>query len=186
MRKPIFLDRDGVLNRDITPYLATLGQLELFSYTADALERLHDAGYDLYVISNQQGVALGITEPDELDRITEAIQYPLRQRGFEIRKFYYCVWHDRDKHPWRKPSPGMILAAAEEFGFDPTGAFIIGDKWTDIEAGARAGCRPLLVHTGVTPQEEDGSDWTFPPERVFPTLMEAVDYVLSETPPLLE
>jgi len=186
MRKPIFIDRDGVLNRDITPYLAHLDQLEIFPYTVDALERLHHAGFDIYVVSNQQGVALGITTPEELDRITEAIQAPLRARGFEVRKFYYCTWHDRDKHPWRKPSPGMILAAGEEFGFDPAGAFMIGDKWADIEAGARAGCRPLLVHTGVTPLDDDGSGWNYPPEAVFSTLVEAVDYVLSQTPPLLE
>lgn len=176
---PLFLDRDGVLNRDITPYLAKLEQLEIFPYTVDCLERLHQAGFDLYVASNQQGVALGITTQAELDRITEAIQAPLRERGFEIRKFYYCTWHDRDQHPWRKPSPGMLLAAAEEFGFDPTGAFMIGDKWTDIEAGSRAGCRPLLVHTGVTAPDADVSGWNYAPEAVFPTLVEAVDYVLS-------
>lgn len=186
MGRPIFLDRDGVLNRDITPYLARLDQLEIFPYTVDALERLHQAGFDMYVASNQQGVALGITDAAELEAITEAIQAPLRARGFEIRKFYYCIWHDREKHPWRKPSPGMLLAAAEEFGFDPTGAFMIGDKWTDIEAGSRAGCRPLLVHTGVTATGDDGSGWNYPPEAVFPTLVEAVDYVLSETPPLRE
>ncbi len=180
MRKPIFLDRDGVLNRDITPYLAKLEQLEIFSYTVDCLERLHRAGYDMYVASNQQGVALGITSADELERITEAIQSPLRERGFEIRKFYYCTWHDRDQHPWRKPSPGMLLAAAEEFGFDPAGAFMIGDKWTDIEAGSRAGCRPLLVQTGVTAPDADMSGWTYAPEAVFPTLVEAVDYMLAQ------
>lgn len=179
MRRPLFLDRDGVLNEDITPYMARRDQLRIFPWTVEALTRLDRAGYDLYAISNQQGVALGITPPEELDAITEAIQDALRPQGFEIRKFYYCTANDRDQHPWRKPSPGMILAAAEEFGFDPAGAFLIGDKWTDIEAGARAGCRPLLVQSGVTPKDAP-TDWPYPPERVFPTLLEAAQWIVSE------
>lgn len=179
MGKPLFLDRDGVLNRDVAPYLSSLEQLEVFPWTAPALALLAGAGYDFYVVSNQQGVALGITSAEELERITDGIQDALRPVGVEIRKFYYCTAHDRENHPWRKPSPGMILAAGEEFGFDPAGAFMIGDKWSDIEAGARAGCRPLLVRSGVTP-EGDGTDWPYPPERAFPTLAEAAEWIVGQ------
>ncbi len=180
MKKPIFLDRDGVLNEDIAPYLARPDQLRIFPWTVDALTMLDAAGYELYVISNQQGVALGITKPEDLEAITELIQAVIRPHGFQIRKFYYCTSHDRDQHPWRKPSPGMVLAAAEEFGFDPTGAFLIGDKWTDMECGARAGCRPLLVQSGVTAVDSPSSGWKFPPEQVFPTLLEAVEWVVAQ------
>lgn len=179
MGKPLFLDRDGVLNEDISPYVARLDQLRIFPWTAEALELLNRAGYDLYVVSNQQGVALGITPPEELERITEAIQNALRPRGFAIAKFYYCTAHDRENHPWRKPRCGMIEAAAEEFGFDPRGAFLIGDKWSDIEAAAVAGCRPILVYSGVTtPGAEDR--WPYRPERSFPTLLEAARWIVSD------
>jgi len=178
MGKPLFLDRDGVLNEDVTPYLARREQLRVFPWTGEALRLLAEAGYDLYVVSNQQGVALGITEPEELEAITEAIQAAIAPYGVQIRKFYYCTAHDRDRHPWRKPSPGMILAAGEEFGFDPASAFLIGDKWSDIEAGARAGCRPLLVESGVTAKGEP-HDWPYPPERVFPTLLEAAQWIVG-------
>lgn len=179
MRKPLFLDRDGVLNRDIAPYMADRSQLEIFPYTVESLTRLDRAGFDLFVFSNQQGVALRITPSEELDAITEAIQSVLRPYGFEIRRFYYCTALDSEGHPWRKPSPGMILAAGQEFGFDPAGAFVIGDNRTDIEAGRRAGCRPLLVLSGVTPDDGRWTQWESQPEAVFSTLNEAVDYVLK-------
>lgn len=179
MRRPLFLDRDGVLNKDVAPYLSTLGQLRIFPWTAESLAKLDQAGFDLYVVSNQQGVALGITAPEELERITAAIQAALLPHGFQIKKFYYSVAHDAEHHPWRKPLPGMIHAAAEEFGFEAEGAFLIGDWWKDVAAARAAGCRPLLVLSGVCSGDEWHS-WQAQPEAVFPTLREAVDYVLKE------
>ena len=87
MRKPIFLDRDGVLNVDITPYVSRVELFDIFPWTVDALVRLDRAGYDIYVVSNQQGVALGITPIEELDKMNEAMQSLLRPHGFEIKKF---------------------------------------------------------------------------------------------------
>ena len=179
-RKPIFLDRDGVLNEDVAPYVTSKEQLKIFPYTAPTLKRLHEAGFDMYVISNQQGVALGLTSPEVLDHVTEAIQATVRPHGFEIKKFYYCTAHDGEAHPWRKPNPGMILAAAEEFGFDPKGSFLIGDWWKDISAAHAAGCRPLLVMSGVSKGDEYLS-WPAQPEAVFPTLVEAAEYAIEHT-----
>lgn len=179
VRRPLFLDRDGVLNADVAPYVTRLEQLKIFSWTAPTLRRLYEAGFDLYVISNQQGVALGITSPEVLEHVTEAIQATVRPHGFEIKKFFYCTAHDGEDHPWRKPNPGMILSAAEEFGFDPRGAFMIGDWWKDMAAAKAAGCRPLLVLSGVCKSNEYKA-WDVQPEAVFPTLVEAADYVLKD------
>lgn len=178
MGRPIFLDRDGVLNADVAPYLARPDQLHIFPWTVPTLARLMEAGFDLYVVSNQQGVALGITKPEDLEAITQKIVDTAREGGVEIRKFYYCTAHDGEAHPWRKPNPGMILAAGEEFGFDPTGAFLIGDWWKDIAAARAAGCRPLLVLSGVC-RGDEWKSWEAQPEAVFPTLVEAAKYALS-------
>ena len=178
-RKPIFLDRDGVINVDVSPYVCHVDQLELFPWTVEALRMLDRAGYDIYVISNQQGIALGLTPPEQLELITARIQAALEPEGFQIRKFYYCTAHDGESHPWRKPAPGMILAARDEFGLDLDGSFMIGDKDTDMECGIRAGCRPLLVMTGVT-AEHEVRDFPHPPERVFANLHEAVVWVTEE------
>lgn len=180
MRKPIFIDRDGVLNRDITPYVSHLEHLEIFPYTVQALKLLHDAGYDIFVVSNQQGVSLGITPQEELDKMVDAIQAELAKEGFSIKKFYHCTFHNRENHPWRKPSPGMILSACEEHGYSPEGAYLIGDKWSDIEAGARAGCKTILVLSGVTADRKEWEGWKYPPDHVFPTLLQAAHFVVSE------
>lgn len=180
MRKPLFLDRDGVLNADVNPYVPTLAEFKVFPWTAEALTLLDRSGHDSYVISNQQGVGLGMTPSEELEKMSEALQALLRPEGFQIKKFYYATALDEENHPWRKPLPGMIHAAREEFGLDLDGAFLIGDKWSDIEAGARAGLRPLLVLSGVTHAEDDWSKWSHRPEAVFQTLLEAVTWVVAQ------
>ncbi len=177
MRKPIFLDRDGVLNIDVEPYVARMAEFQVFPWTVDSLVRLDRAGFEIFVVSNQQGVSLGITNEDELSRMTEHLQSLLRAHGFQIRKFYHATALKAQRHPWRKPSRGMIFSAVDEFKLDLDGAFLIGDKWSDIEAAARAGLRPLLVLSGVTAQG-DWHDWNYAPEAVFPTLAEAVEHVL--------
>jgi histidinol-phosphate phosphatase family protein len=179
-RKPIFIDRDGVLNRDIEPYVCRMEDFEIFPYTVEALTMLDRAGYDIYIVSNQQGLSLGIIPQEVLDEATEQIQAALRPQGFEIKKFYYCTDLDSARNPWRKPNPGMILSARDEFGLTIEGSFMIGDKWSDIECGARAGCRPLLVMSGVT-SGSAWQSWRCPPEKAFPTLFEAAQWIVQES-----
>lgn len=177
--KPIFIDRDGVINVDVTPYVSTVDQLQIFPWTAEALHKLHLHGYEIFVISNQQGVALGITSLKELAKMEEAIQTPLRALGFSIGKFYYCTARNSENDPCRKPAPGMLLAAQKEFDLDLSSAYFIGDKWSDIECALRAGCHPILVLSGVT-APGGWENWKHKPERVFSTLKEAVDWVTAQ------
>lgn len=179
MRKPIFIDRDGVINVDISPYVSRLELFQMFPWTVEALTLLDRAGYDIYVISNQQGVALGITPAEELEKINAALQAALAPHGFGVRKFYYCTALASENHPWRKPSPGMILAARDEFGLNLEGAFMIGDKEIDVECGLRAGCRPLLVLSGVT-HGQSWTKWAHQPEAAFENLLEAARYVVED------
>lgn len=180
MRRPLFLDRDGVLNVDVSPYVQSASQFHLFPWTIEALCRLYNAGFELFVISNQQGVSLGLTPESELVRMGELLQGALRANGAEIKKFYYATALSSERHPWRKPAPGMILAARDEFGLDLRGTFMVGDKYTDIECGSRAGCRTVLVESGVTPPGV-GADWDFPPEATFANLANAAEYLIRET-----
>lgn len=177
-RKPLFLDRDGVLNRNLRPFVGTAEALEIFPWTLDALALLDDAGYDFYVISNQQAVGRGSMGQTDLEAQTVKIDVALASRGLTIRRYYYCTALDEENHPWRKPNCGMIRAAQQDFGIEAAGAFMIGDREGDVEAGARAGCRPLLVLSGG----DDGPPWTeWPrkPEQVFPTLYEAAEWIVS-------
>ncbi len=178
MRRPVFLDRDGVINVDRTPYVSAVDQLELFPYTVESLVKLYNAGFDIYVVSNQQGVAFGMTPPEVLDQLNEVIQSAIRPFGASIRKFYYCTALDADNHPWRKPAPGMIFSARDEFGLDLSGACLVGDKPSDMECATRGGIRPLLVLSGVV-TSPDTSGMAYPPEAVFPTLKEATEYIVG-------
>lgn len=176
-RRPLFLDRDGVINRDLTPYVTTAAELEIFPWTVDALEILHQAGYQFFIVSNQQGVAKGFIQESELQKQTEKISAALAERSLKIEKFYYCRSLATANDPSRKPGCGMIESARDEFGVDPKGAFIIGDRWSDIEAGARAGCRPLLVLSGGT--KSGWEEWQYQPEAVFENLLEAAKWILE-------
>ena len=178
-RKPLFLDRDGVLNRDITPYVSRLEEFDVFPWTVEALVMLDRAGFDLYVVSNQQGVALGITPPEELEKMNARMQSLLAPHGFQIKKFFYCTAKMDEDHEWRKPAPGMVFAARDEFGLELDGAFMIGDKDTDMECAHSAGVRALLVYSGVSYPGESIS-WGCPPEKEFPTLLEAARWIVSK------
>lgn len=165
-----------MINVDVDPYVCRLEDLRLFPWTLEALRLLDSAGFDLYVVSNQQGVALGLIDPFELDRITEAIQATLREHHLRIRRFYYSVGRSDD--PWRKPRPDMVHQAGRDFGFDPWGSFLIGDKDTDIECADAAGCRPILVLSGVT-AEREWESWSVQPERVFENVLEAARWIVA-------
>src|SRR4051812_19328612 len=104
--KPLFLDRDGVLNRDLSPYIRTAEALEIFPWTVDALSKLAEAGYEFFIVSNQQGVGRGQIPEEELRKQTEKIEAALSTRGLSIRKFYYCRALAEENHPWRKPGCG--------------------------------------------------------------------------------
>jgi histidinol-phosphate phosphatase family protein len=102
----------------------------------------------IFVVTNQALVSRGELSEAELDNIHERMLAIIRKAGGRIDKVYYCP-HDKDEVcDCRKPSPGMLKQAAAEFGIDLTHSFIVGDAWTDVEAGLAVGARSILVMTG--------------------------------------
>ncbi|MBV6458714.1 MAG: D-glycero-alpha-D-manno-heptose-1,7-bisphosphate 7-phosphatase [Fimbriimonadaceae bacterium] len=177
-RRPVFLDRDGVINEDISPYVCRFEDFRIFPYTIDALELLHANGFDVYVISNQQGVSLGLIQPGTLEQINRYLQERCAERGFSISGIYYCTDLKAQNSSWRKPMPGMILAARDEHELDLRGATMVGDKWSDIECGHRAGLNTILVHSGVTAPGES-VEWEIQPDRTCATLLEAARLIVD-------
>jgi D,D-heptose 1,7-bisphosphate phosphatase len=155
MIRAVFLDRDGVLNSDPPHYAHRLDQLELIPRSAEAVRFLKDNGYLLVIISNQSGVALGYYAEDQISVFNNALLKEIRKRGGDIDAIYYCPHHPdaiiekyKKNCNCRKPKPGMILRAAQEYDIDLKNSFVVGDKKGDIEAGKIAGCRTILVLTG--------------------------------------
>lgn len=153
MRPIVFLDRDGVLNRCVVDASGTpvapggVGELELLGGVEEACALLSRHGYRLVVVTNQPDVSRGKQERAVVEEINEwlASRLPLD----DVR----VCWHDdADGCDCRKPSPGLLLAAAEDAGVEVSECVMVGDRWRDIEAGRRAGCRTALVGSGYGEQ----------------------------------
>jgi D-glycero-D-manno-heptose 1,7-bisphosphate phosphatase len=173
LKRAVFLDRDGVLNRAIVrngiPYPpGCLEEVEIIPGVPEALARLRAAGYLLIVITNQPDVARGVTSREAVNRIHTALQTQL-----PVDEFRTCYHDDKDRCSCRKPAPGMLLASALEYNIDLSASFMVGDRWRDIEAGTRAGCVTVLIDYSYA---ENNS--IIPYARVH-SLTEAVDWILS-------
>lgn len=153
MRPIVFLDRDGVLNRCLVDTSGTpvpprgVGEIELLGGVEEACALLSRHGYRLVAVTNQPDVARGKQERAVVEEINEWLTSRLPLEDVRV------CWHDdADGCDCRKPSPGLLLAAAEDAGVDLAECVMVGDRWRDIEAGRRAGCRTALVGTGYGEQ----------------------------------
>jgi D-glycero-D-manno-heptose 1,7-bisphosphate phosphatase len=144
-RRAVFLDRDGVINRPIvrgrSPYApGSLEELEILPGVSKALQALKAAGYQLIVVTNQPDVARGTMPKAIVDSIHDRLTSALPLDGI-----FACFHDDPDGCECRKPLPGLITRAAQELHLDRSASYLVGDRWRDIEAGRRAGCRTFFV-----------------------------------------
>jgi len=154
-RKAVIFDRDGVLNVD-HGYVYEVEKLEWIAGAKRAVRRCNDAGVLAIVATNQSGIGRGYYDEASMHALHEQMQADLAAEGARLDAIYYCPYHPdaEDKalrhpdHPHRKPNPGMILQALEEWALDPADVILIGDKETDMEAAGRAGVRGYLFTGG--------------------------------------
>jgi D-glycero-D-manno-heptose 1,7-bisphosphate phosphatase len=174
-RSAVFLDRDGVLVestvRDGVPQSArSLAQLEILPGVARACERLRAAGFILVVVTNQPDVARGTLTADTVEEMHRALQQRL-----PLDEIAVCFHDDADGCDCRKPQPGLLLAAAERWRVDLASSFLVGDRWRDVEAAHRAGCRAIFVDRGYA--ESIASE----PDATVRNLEEAAEWILGLT-----
>lgn len=168
MQRAIFLDRDNTI-LDNDGYLGDPAEVVLCKGAASAIASLRGLGYKIVVVTNQSGVARGLfTEADVQavhNRISELIEK--QANGASIDAFYYCPYlpgaqvakYDQ-AHPWRKPEPGMLLAAAEEMKLDLSACWMVGDAGRDTAAGKAAGVRTVLLGEHDPATDEPEPDYT--------------------------
>jgi D-glycero-D-manno-heptose 1,7-bisphosphate phosphatase len=172
-RPAVFLDRDGVLNRtflrgSVTHPPQTLEEFELLPGVEEATRKLAEAGLPLVVVTNQPDVARGIQSRAVVEEMNDVLR-----RTLPVLDVVAC-YHDSGDHcSCRKPRPGMLLGAAQRWGLDLSRSTMIGDRWSDIEAGQAAGCLSLLV---VTPQS--GIE-RCRPDHCVTSLAEAAEWILT-------
>jgi len=147
-RAAIFLDRDGVINRD-DGYTHRIEDFELLPGVVDELGRLQSLGYLLIVVTNQAGIARGRFTESEYFAFTEHMRLELRSQGIRLAAVYYCPHHEMGSTPGyaiacecRKPRPGMIQKALVDHQLDVKECWLIGDKQSDLDAGIAAGIPP--------------------------------------------
>jgi D-glycero-D-manno-heptose 1,7-bisphosphate phosphatase len=173
-RKAIFLDRDGVLNAAIVknnkPYPpASLEELTIPADVFGALTRLKSLGFLLIGATNQPDVARGITKKSVVDAINAELikKLPLH----EIR---VCFHDDVDHCNCRKPAPGLLLDAAKEYFINLEKSFMIGDRYKDIEAGKRAGCKTIWINRNYAEKSPEQVDF------IASSLEEAASWIMGK------
>ncbi len=187
----VFLDRDGTINEEVG-YLDSLDKLKIIPSAYEAIRLINLSGMKALVISNQAGVAKGFFTEEFVNLTHERLQADLLRMGASIDKFYYCPHHPTEgvgiylrECRCRKPSPGMLLRAAQELNIDLTRSYLIGDRFRDMEAGKKVGVRGVLVKTGFGQGllQDDGPDEATPegkPEFIAEDILEAVQWVLKD------
>lgn len=186
----IFLDRDGVLIEDVH-LLTNPGDIRVLEGVPQALKNLKEAGFKLIVVSNQTVVARGLITEEDVFAINAEIELLLDQAGApHLDGFYFCPHHPNATLPayrivcnCRKPQPGLLLRAAREHNLNLGVSFVVGDRITDIIAGARAGCRTVLVQTGKhdapSIKTVEPLDESVQPDHVCADLRAASEWILK-------
>lgn len=164
-QKAVFLDRDGTINKYVG-FLRDIDQFELIEGVAEAIKRINASGYLCIVVTNQPVIARGEVTVPQLEEIHNKMETLLGLEGAYIDGLYYCPHHPHKGFEGeipelkfdcecRKPKPGMLLKAAEDFNIDLSESWMVGDGENDIKAGENAGCKTCLIG-----KDEFGQDMT--------------------------
>ncbi len=176
LKKAVFLDRDGVLNRTFfrdgkerAPQ--TLEQFEFLPGTLEALQKLKCLDYFTVVVTNQPDVARGWQKKEVVIAMNQKVLSELPIDDLKV-----CFHDQKDQCLCRKPNPGMLIEAATQWNIDIAGSFMVGDRLSDIEAGHRAGCQSILIGPG------DDFKTAHPPNYRAQSLLQAVEWIEKNGP----
>ena len=178
LNKAVFLDRDGVLNVE-KGYICSITELEVFPYVKECIHRLHEAGFLAIVVSNQSGVARGLFTEEDLVKMNDYLIIET-----QVDEVFYCPFYTgngavveayRHESEDRKPGLGMIKKACDKYSIDLTKSFMIGDRITDLQTGANAGIKSILIVSKLTDEAEIPEYMYI--QKVY-NLIEATEYIL--------
>lgn len=163
MEKAVFLDRDGVINEvlsDRVKFVNTPEDFYLLDGAAEGIRKLNEAGYKVFVATNQGGVGLGFMTEEDLHHVHSKMEKDLEELGAFIDDIAYCPDIPHAKSRCRKPSPGMMSDLAEAYDIDLTLSYMAGDREPDIQAGKSAGTKTVLIGHGK--KQKVKADMHFP------------------------
>jgi D-glycero-D-manno-heptose 1,7-bisphosphate phosphatase len=174
MRRAVFLDRDGVINRAIIrdgmPFPpASLDELKILPGVLEALQKLHDCNYLLIVVTNQPDVARGKVKKVDVEKVNAHLFSMLPLDDIKT-----CYHDNGDGCLCRKPLPGALIEAAKERDIDLSKSFMVGDRWRDIEAGQTAGCKTFFINYRYAEKQPET------PNFIVASLLEAQRIITGE------
>lgn len=174
-RPAVFLDRDGTLNEHVE-YIHEVEKFRLIPGAVEALKRLKDHGFRLVVVTNQPGIGMGYFSKEDFFRVNREFLKLVRAGGVTLDRVYFCPHSDNDRCDCRKPATGLIERAVAELNLDLTRSFVVGDMTGDVELGRKAGCRSILVRTGI-----GGADGRYAttPDHVAADVGAAAEYIVA-------
>ena len=188
MKIAVFLDRDGTVNEEVG-YLSDLGQLRLLPGAAAAIGRLNEAGLLVVLVTNQSGVARGYFPESFVHETHSLLTRMLAEGGARLDGIYYCPHHPKAgstdltrECDCRKPATGLLDRAAADLHIDLGRSYMVGDKWSDVELGQRAGCRTILVRSGFGHDDPGNArpSGLREPDLTAHDLAGAVDWILGQ------
>jgi len=143
--KAIFLDRDGVINKNRDDYVKSISELEIFPDVGEGILKLKKMGFLIIVITNQSAINREMITVEELEKIHLSIQSYLEKSFCKIDRFYFCPHRPDENCACRKPKSGLLLQAINDFSINTSKSWMVGDCLTDIQAGEEAGCKTILL-----------------------------------------
>ena len=146
--KVIVLDRDGVINHDSDAFIKSVDEWQPINGSIEAIAKLTEAGYRVFVLTNQSGIARGLLSIETLGHIHAKMRHLVSAANGSIEDIYFCPHGPDDQCDCRKPLPGLYKQLAEQHNVSFSGVFSIGDSIRDFEAAQAAGATPVLVLTG--------------------------------------
>lgn len=168
MVRAVFLDRDGVIN-SYEKHVNAPEDLILYEGVGDAIRQLNEAGFLVFVVTNQGGVGLGFLTVENLRQIHTHLESDLRKSGAMIKEIVACTHEPKAGCECRKPGAGMLLTLADKYGVDLSESYMVGDRNTDVEAGKKAGTKTIFI----------GRDMSFADYKS-ENLPDAVEWILSQ------
>ncbi|HEX8142033.1 MAG TPA: HAD family hydrolase [Pyrinomonadaceae bacterium] len=186
-RRAVFMDRDGTISEEIG-YVNHPARYRVFPYAGEAVRLLNEAGWLAVLVTNQAGVARGYFTEDLIGAVHSLLEEELARAGARLDAIYYCAHHPSVGQPpyrfdcdCRKPRPGLIQRAAQDFDLDLAASWMVGDRYSDIELARNAGLRSAFVLSGYGRGEWEyqREAWKAEPDLVAEDLLEAVRQILS-------
>ena len=187
-RRAVFIDRDGTISEEVG-YVNHVSRYRIFPFAAEAIRTITEAGWLAILVTNQAGVARGYFNEEMIGRVHEVLTAELARGGARLDAIYYCPHHPSVGEPpyrldcdCRKPRPGLLRRAAEEFDLDLANCWMVGDRFSDTELARNAGVRAAFVLSGYGrgEWEHQRHGWKHQPDLVAENLLEAARAITND------